>query len=134
MRSTGEPKNDLGGGLSVRHGCIASLFVLTDLATAAVERTDINCTIREVVVEEGSGKGASSIHEKSLSFWLDDASKTITLADGAALTVTRFDDNWISAKHGSISFEFDRRRHRLSYASATERDRLTTVIFGSGRC
>jgi hypothetical protein len=125
---------DLGGCLSVRHGCIASLFVLTDLATAAVERTNINCTIREVVIEEGLGKGASSIHEKSLSFWLDDASKTISLVDGATLTVTRFDDNWISAKHGSVSFEFDRRRHRLSYASSTERDRVTTVIFGSGRC
>jgi hypothetical protein len=125
---------DLGGCLSVRHGCIASLFVLADLATAAVERTDINCTIREVVIEEGSGKGASSIHEKSFSFWLDDASKTISLADGMALTVTRFDDNWISAKHGSIWFEFDRRRQRLSYASSTERDRATTVIFGSGRC
>jgi hypothetical protein len=37
------------------------------------------------------------MHEKSLSFWLDDASKTITLADGATLTITRFDDNWISA-------------------------------------
>jgi hypothetical protein len=118
----------------VRHGCIASVFVLADLATAAVARTDINCTIREVVIEEGSGKGASSINEKSFSFWLDDASKTISLADGVALTVTRFDDNWISAKHGSVSFEFDRRRQRLSYASSTERDRSTTVIFGSGRC
>jgi hypothetical protein len=118
----------------VRYGCIAPLFVLADLTTAAVARTDISCSIREVVVEEGSGKGASSIHEKSLSFWLDDASKTITLADGAALTVTRFDDNWISAKLGSISFEFDRTRHRLSYASATERNRMTTLIIGSGRC
>ena len=52
----------------MRHGCIASLFVLADLATAAVERTDINCTIREVVIEEGSGKGVSSIHEKSFEF------------------------------------------------------------------
>ena len=118
----------------MRHGCIASLFVLADLTTAALARTDINCTIREVVVEEGSGKGASSMHEKSLSFWLDDASKTITLADGATLTITRFDDNWISAKHGGISFEFDRRRHRLSYASATEQNRTTTLVIGSGRC
>jgi len=118
----------------VRHGCIASLFVLADLATAAVARTDINCTIREVVIEEGAGRGSLSVHEKSVSFWLDDASKTISLADGVALTVTRFDDNWISAKHGSVSFEFDRRRQRLSYASSTERDRSTTVIFGSGRC
>jgi hypothetical protein len=127
-------RSDLGGCLSVRHGCIASLVVLADLTTAAVAGTDINCTIREVVVEEGLGKGASSTHEKSLTFWLDDASKTITLADGVALTVTRFDDNWISAKHGSISFEFDRKRDRLSYASATERNRMTTLIIGSGRC
>ena len=118
----------------MRPGCIASLFVLADLAIAAVARTDINCAIREVVIEEGSGKGASSIHEKRLSFWLDDASKTITLADGVTLTVSRFDDNWISAKHASVSFEFDRRRRRVSYASSTERDRVTTVIFGSGRC
>jgi hypothetical protein len=108
--------------------------VLADLATAAPAHTDLSCTIREVVVEEGAGKGASSIHEKSVSFGLDDASKTITFADGTALTVTRFDDNWISAKYGDISFEFDRRRHRLSYASATERDRMTTLIIGSGRC
>jgi hypothetical protein len=127
-------KSDLGGGLSVRHGCIASLFVLADLATSALARTDINCTVREVVLEEGSGKGASSIHEKGLSFWLDDASKSISLADGVALTITRFDDNWISAKYGNVSFEFDRRRQRVSYASSTERDRVTTVIFGSGRC
>ena len=118
----------------MRHGCIASLFVLADLATGALARTDIICTVREVVLEERSGKGASSIHEEDLSFSLDDASKTITLADGAALTVTRFDDNWISAKHGGISFEFDRRRHRLSYASATERNRITTLIIGSGQC
>ena len=118
----------------MRHGCIASLFVLADLTTAALARTDINCTIREVVVEEGPGKGASSIHEENLSFSLDDGSKTITLADGAALTVTRFDDNWISAKHGGISFEFDRRRHRVSYVSATEQNRTTTLIIGSGRC
>ena len=118
----------------MRHGCIASLFVLADLATSALARTDINCTVREVVLEEGSGKGASSIHEKGLSFWLDDASKSISLADGVALTITRFDDNWISAKYGNVSFEFDRRRQRVSYASSTERDRVTTVIFGSGRC
>ena len=72
--------------------------------------------------------------KRASSFWLDDASKTISLADGMALTVTRFDDNWISAKHGGIWFEFDRRRQRLSYASSTERDRATTVIFGSGGC
>jgi hypothetical protein len=108
--------------------------VLADWTTAAVARTDVNCSIREVVVEEGSGKGASSVHEQSLSFWLDEASKAVTLADGTALTVTRFDDNWISAKRGGISFEFDRRRERLSYASATERDRTTTLIVGSGRC
>jgi len=108
--------------------------VLADLATSALARTDINCTVREVVLEEGPGKGASSIHEKGLSFWLDDASKSVSLADGVALTITRFDDNWISAKHGSVSFEFDRRRQRVSYASSTERDRVTTVIFGSGRC
>ena len=118
----------------MRLGRIAFVFMLADLATAAVARTDINCTIREVVVEEGSGNGASSIHEKSLSFWLDDASKTISLADGVALTVKRFDGNWVSAKHGSVSFEFDRRRQRVSYVSSTERDQVTTVIFGSGRC
>jgi hypothetical protein len=74
----------------VRHGCIASLIVLADLATAAVARTDINCTIREVVVEEGSGKGASSVHEQSLSFWLDDASKTVTRASCPAWSGEEF--------------------------------------------
>lgn len=119
-----------GRYLSVRRECLASFFVLADLATAAMARTYINCATREVVIEEGK----SSVHETSASFWLDDVSKTITLADGTPLTVTRFDDIWIRATHGGISYEFDRIRHRVSYASSTERDRVTTVIFGSGRC
>jgi hypothetical protein len=118
----------------VRHECIASLLVLVDLATAAAARTDITCTIREVVIEEGAGRGSLSVHEKSVSFWLDDASKTIIFADGTALTVTRFDKNWISAKHGGISYELDRQRASLSYASSTERDRVSTLVVGSGRC
>lgn len=127
---------DLGGYLiqAMRRECIAFLFVLAELATAAAARTDIICTIREVVIEEGPGQGSSSAREKGLSFRLDDASKTVTLADGTPLIVNRYDDNWISAKHAGVSYEFDRRRSSLSYASSTQRDRVTTLIVGSGRC
>ena len=55
----------------MRHECIASLFVLADLATAAVARTDIDC------IDDAPLPNPSSTM-KSVSFWVDDASKTTT--------------------------------------------------------
>jgi hypothetical protein len=45
--------------------------------------------------------------------------KTIVLADGTPLTVRRFDDRWIGAARGDISYEFDRQNGGLTYAGST---------------
>jgi len=69
-----------------------------------------------------------------LGFWIDEAAKTLVLADGTPLTVRRFDDRWISAARGDMSYEFDRQNGNLTYASSTTKDGSATIIIGSGRC
>jgi hypothetical protein len=69
-----------------------------------------------------------------LGFWIDETAKTLVLADGTLLTVRRFDDGWISAARGDISYEFDRQNGNLTYASSTTKEGSTTIIIGSGRC
>src|ERR1700730_10835228 len=65
---------------------------------------------------------------------IDEAAKTVVLADGTPLTVHRFDDHWISAARGDTSYELDRQNGNLAYASSTTNDVTATIIIGSGRC
>jgi hypothetical protein len=84
-------------------------------------------------MEPGSGSTSSSV-EEHLRFWIDEAAKTFVLADGTPLTVHRFDDHWISAARGDMSYELDRQNGNLTYAGSTTRDGAATIIIGSGRC
>ncbi len=118
----------------MHRGCTVLLFLLADLSHPALARTYLNCTTKEVVIVNGSNEGSSSTKETNMSFLVDDVAKTILFADGTALTVRRFDDNWLSASHDDSSYEFDRRNGTLSYATSTTNGRVTTVIIGSGRC
>ena len=118
----------------MRRGCTALLFALADLSHPALARTYLNCTTREVIIVNELGEGLSSTKETNMSFWVDDVAKTVMFADGTALTVTRFDDNWLSASRADSSYVFDRRNGTLSYATSTTNGRVTTVIIGSGRC
>jgi hypothetical protein len=76
----------------VRRECTALLFALADLAHPALARTYLNCTTKEVAIVSGSSEDGSSNKEKDMGFWVDDLAKTVTFADGAALTVTRLDE------------------------------------------
>jgi len=118
----------------VRRGCTVLLLALADLSHPALARTYLNCTTREVVIVNESSGELSSTKETNMSFWVDDVAKTVMFADGTALTVTRFDDNWLSARHEDSSYVFDRKNGTLSYATSTTNGRVTTVIIGSGRC
>ena len=118
----------------MRRGCTVLLFALADLSHPALARTYLNCTTREVVIVNKLGKELSSTKETNMSFWVDDVAKTVMFADGTALTVTQFDDNWLSASRDDSSYVFDRRNRTLSYATSTSNGRVTTVIIGSGRC
>ena len=57
-----------------------------------------------------------------------------TLRSQKLLTVRRFDDRWISATRGDVSYEIDRENDILTYASSTTKDGTATIIIGSGRC
>jgi hypothetical protein len=118
----------------LRCGCTALLFALANISQPALARTYLNCTTREVVIVSGSSEESSSTKETNISFWVDDVAKTVMFADGTALTVMRFDDNWLSASRDDSSYDFDRRNGTLSYATSTTKGRATTVIVGSGRC
>jgi hypothetical protein len=100
----------------------------------ALGRSYLHCPTKKVViVDTPKGRTSSSI-EESLSFWIDEAAKTLVFADGTPLTVRRFDDRWISAARGDMSYEFDRQNGNLTYASSTTKEDNATVIIGSGRC
>jgi hypothetical protein len=47
-----------------------------------------------VIVDTTRGSSSSTV-EEHLGFWIDEAAKTLVLADGTALAVRRFDDHWI---------------------------------------
>src|SRR5262249_24630609 len=58
-------------------------------------------------------KGAtSSSAEENFGFWIDEPTKIVTFADGKKLNVHRFDDHWISAVSGDVSYELDRKNGR----------------------
>ena len=58
-----------------------------------------------MIVDAPRGSASSSV-EENLSFWIDEATKTLVLADGPPLTVRRFDDSWISAARGDRDITF----------------------------
>jgi hypothetical protein len=114
--------------------CALLTIALAALAQPALARTQLNCSTRKVVLISAPAGDTSSAKEESVSFWLDDEAKAITLLDNTRLTVTRFDQSWISANRDGIFYELDRRDGSLSYAGSTTKDGVSTTIVGSGRC
>ena len=108
-----------------------ALAVWTEPAFA---RSYLNCLTKKVVIVEAPRGSTSSSIEESLGFWIDEAAKTLVLANGTALTVRRFDDRWISAARGDMSYELDRQNGNLTYASSITKEGSATIIIGSGRC
>jgi hypothetical protein len=114
--------------------CALLLMAVTVWTEPALARSYLNCLTKKVVIVDAPRGSTSSSIEENLGFWIDDAAKTLVLADGTPLTVRRFDDNWISAVRGDMSYEFDRQNGNLAYASSTTKDGAATIIIGSGRC
>jgi hypothetical protein len=109
-------------------------MALAVLAETALARSYLNCLTKKVVIVDAPRGSASSSIEENLGFWIDEAAKTLVLADGTPLAVRRFDDRWISATRGDMSYEFDRQNGNLMYASSTTKEGSATIIIGSGRC
>ena len=100
----------------------------------ALARSYLNCLTKKVVIVDAPSGITSSSIEETLGFWIDEAAKTLVFADGAPLTVRRFEDRWISAIRDDVSYEFDRQNGKLTYAGSTTKEGATTIIIGSGRC
>ena len=100
----------------------------------ALARSYLNCLTKKVVIVDAPSGSTSSSIEETLGFWIDETEKTVVLADDTPLTVRRFDEHWISAARGDMSYEFDRQNGNLTYASSTTKEGAATIIIGSGRC
>lgn len=110
------------------------MMAVTGWTEPALARSYLNCLTKKVVIVEALKGSTSSNVEEHLGFWLDEAAKTVVLADGTALAVRRFDDHWISAARSDTSYELDRQNGNLTYASSTMKDGTATITIGSGRC
>src|SRR6266446_5271120 len=114
--------------------CALLLMALAVWTEAALARSYLNCLTKKVVIVDAPRGSTSSSIEENVGFWIDEGAKILMLADGTPLTVRRFDDRWISAVHGDMSYELDRQNGNLTYASSTTKEGDVTIIIGSGRC
>ena len=114
--------------------CALLLIVVAVWPAPAFARSNLHCLAKKVVIVDAPSGSISSNTEENLAFWIDDAAKTIAFANGTPLTVRRFDERWISAARGDVSYEFDRQRGNVAYAGTTMKDGTATIIIGSGRC
>jgi hypothetical protein len=111
-----------------------ALTAFAVLKESAFARSYLNCVSKKVVIVDAPKGTTSSSTEENFGFWIDEATKAVTLADGKKLNVRRFDDSWISAVSGDVSYELDRQSGNLTYAGSTMKAGIATTIIGSGRC
>jgi hypothetical protein len=104
------------------------------LADTALARSYLNCPAKKVVIVDAPNGSTSSTIEEIVGFWIDEQAKIVTLADGKVLVIRRFDDRWISAASGDVSYELDRQNGNLMYAGSTIKDGVATTTVGAGRC
>jgi|SRR5215831_3183746 len=121
----------------MKNAALVSMLALTAFAVleeSALARIYLNCRSKKVVIVDAPKGTTSSSTEENFGFWIDEATKIVTLGDGKKLNVRRFDDSWISAASGDVSYELDRQNGNLTYAGSTMKDGVATTIIGSGRC
>jgi hypothetical protein len=97
-------------------------------------RSYLSCLAKKVVIVDAPKATISSSAEENFGFWIDEPAKIVTFADGKKLNVRRFDDHWISAVSGDVSYELDRQNGNLTFAGSTMKDGIATTIIGAGRC
>jgi len=101
---------------------------------SALARSYLDCLTKKVVIVDAPRGSTSSSIDENIEFWIDEAAKTVLYADGTPLKVRRFDDHWISAAHGDVSYELNRDNGNLAYMSSTTKDGTATIVIGSGQC
>ena len=114
--------------------CALLLMALAVWTEPALARSYLNCLTKKVVIVDAPNGSTSSSVEENFGFLIDEETKIVTFAEGKALFVRRFDDRWISAASGDVSYELDRQNGNLTYASSTMNDGIATTIIGAGQC
>ena len=114
--------------------CVLALIAFAVFEETALARSYLNCLTKKVAIVDAPKGATSTSIEESFGFWIDEATKIVTLADGKKLNVRRFDDRWISAVSGDVSYELDRQSGNLTYAGSTMKDGIATTIIGAGQC
>jgi hypothetical protein len=114
--------------------CALLLTVVAVWTEPVLARSYLNCLTKKVIIVDTPRGSSSSSLQENLGFQIDEAAKTIVLVDGTPLTVRRFNDRWISAARGDLSYEFDRQNGGLTYAGSTMKEGVATTTIGSGHC
>jgi hypothetical protein len=114
--------------------CALVLIAFAVFEETALARSYLNCLTKKVAIVDAPKGATSTSIEENFGFWIDEVAKMVTLADGKKLNVRRFDDRWISAVSGDVSYELDRQSGNLTYAGSTMKDGIATTIIGAGQC
>jgi hypothetical protein len=64
--------------------CALFLMAVAVWAEPALARSYLNCVTKKVVIVDAPSGSTSSSIEENLGFWIDEAAKILTLADGMA--------------------------------------------------
>jgi hypothetical protein len=94
----------------------------------------LRCVTEKVVITEGPQGQSSKQSKEILTFRVDNTTKTLKFPDNTPLAIKRFDRSWITAEHGGIIYDFDRRNHMVSYAGSTAKGAIISTVVGSGGC
>jgi hypothetical protein len=114
--------------------CAILLLAICVSTVADATRVQLTCITNKVVIIDTPTGSSSSDTKENLDFWIDEASKRVSFADGVPLSIQRFDGRWISAIGGGVSYEFDRESGSLSFAGTSMKEGTATIIIGAGRC
>ena len=71
---------------------VFALMVFAVVEQGALARNYLNCLSKKVVIVDAPKGTTSTSTEENFGFWIDEATKIVTLADGKKLNVRRFDD------------------------------------------
>ena len=81
--------------MNITSGWTIAVIAVAALVQPATPRAQFDCAITKVVITNTPESGTSVRLKVQLNFWIDDADKSLTFADGARLRVIRFDPSWI---------------------------------------
>jgi hypothetical protein len=114
--------------------CAILLLAICVSTVAAATRVYLTCITDKVVIIDTPTGSSSSNTKENLTFWIDEASKRVSFADGVPLSNQRFDNRWISATGSGVSYEFDRGNRNLTFAGTIMKAGTATIIIGAGSC